>query len=179
MVVERGEVVGVLDGEEAGGDGLPAEFVEVEGDGVGRFQAGEFRPVPVAEEQSSAVGGVDVQAGAVGGAAAGDLGERVDGAGVGGAGGGDDEVGAGDPGEGFVQGGGVEGAGRCGNGDGVGQAEEPGGAGYGVVGVGAVDDPQAGAVPFAGEQGGELVGLGAAGGDQGVGGAGLPGRGRG
>lgn len=140
VVVEGGEVVGVGDGEEAGGDRLPAEFVQVEGDGVGGFQSGESVAVPVAEEEAPAVGGVDVEAGAVGGAAVGDLGERVDEAGVGGAGGGDDEVGAGDLGEGFVECGGVEGAGGCGDGDGFGQAGQPGGAGYGVVGVGAVEE---------------------------------------
>ncbi len=47
--------------------------------------------VAVAEEEASAVGGVDVEAGAVGGAEVGDVGERVDEAGVGGAGGGGDE----------------------------------------------------------------------------------------
>ena len=82
---EGGEVVGVADGEEAGGDGLPAEFVQVEGDGVGGVEAGEAVAVAVAEEEASAVGGVDVQSGAVGGAEGGDLGEGVDEAGVGGA----------------------------------------------------------------------------------------------
>ena len=42
VVGEGGEVAGVADGEEAGGDGLPAEFVQVEGDGVGAVQAGEL-----------------------------------------------------------------------------------------------------------------------------------------
>ena len=52
--------------------------------------------------------------------------------------------------------------------DGVGQAEEPGGAGQGVVGVGAADEADAGAVCLAGQEQGELVGFGAAGGDEGV-----------
>ncbi len=43
VVGECGEVAGVLDGEEACGDGLPAEFVQVEGDGVGVFEAGRVR----------------------------------------------------------------------------------------------------------------------------------------
>lgn len=38
---QGGEVVGVANGEEACGDGLPAEFVQVEGDGVGGVEAGE------------------------------------------------------------------------------------------------------------------------------------------
>lgn len=61
--------------------------------------------------------------------------------------------------------------------DGVGQAEQPGGAGQGVVGVGAVEEADAGAVGFAGEEEGELVGFGAAGGDEGVGGGRPLGRG--
>lgn len=92
VVVECVQVVGVAYGEEAGGGGLPAEFVQVEGDGVGAFDAVESVAVACAEQQSSAVGGVDVEAGAVGGAQVGDVGERVDEAGVGGArGGGYDE----------------------------------------------------------------------------------------
>lgn len=82
--------------------------------------------------------------------------------------GGDDEQGAVEFGEGFVERGEVEGAGGGGDGDGFGEAEEPGGAGDAVVGVGAADGLY-GAVAFAGEEQGELVGLGAAGGDDGVG----------
>lgn len=110
-----------------------------------------------------------MKAGAVGLAQVGDLGQRVDEAGVGGAGGGGDEQGARQLGEGFAEGGGVHRAGGGGDDDGVGQAEEPGGAGQGVVGVGAVDEPQAAvcaSVCFPGEKEGELVGLGAAGGDE-------------
>lgn len=84
-VGERGEVGGVAYGEESGGDGLPAEFVQVEGDGVGVGESVEFGAVPVAEEEASAVGGVDVEACAVGGAEVGDVGQRVDESGVGGA----------------------------------------------------------------------------------------------
>ncbi|CAM5690200.1 hypothetical protein SFUMM280S_05058 [Streptomyces fumanus] len=135
--------------------------------------------MPGAEQQAAAVGRVDVQPGAVGGAAGGDLGQRVDEAGVGGAGGGGDEVGAGGVAQGVVEGVGVEAAGRGGDGDGVGQAVEPGGAGQRVVGVGAVHEAQAGSVVLAGEEDGELVGFGAAGGDEGVGGAGLVGEGAG
>src|SRR5690606_8177898 len=177
-VVPQGpEVLGVADGQQAGRDGLPAEFVQVEGDGVGGVQSGERGPVAVAEEQRPAVGGVDVEAGAVGGAAGGDLGQRVDQAGVGGAGGGGDQVGARHVGQGVVEGGGVEGAGGSGDLDGVGQAEEPGGTGQRVVGAGRVDEPHGGAEPFAREEEGELVGLGTAGGDEAVGVAGLAGEG--
>lgn len=178
-MVEGAQVVGVGDREESGGDGLPAELVQVQGDGVGGLQSREPGAVPLAEQEARAVGGVDVEAGAVGGAAVGDLGQRVDEPGVGGARGGGDEVRAGDLGEGLVQGGGVEGAGGGGDDDGLGQAEQPGGAGQRVVGARPVDQPQARAVPLAGEQDGELVGLGASGGDDGVGGAGLPGQGAG
>ena len=129
VLFEGGEVVGVVDVEEAGGDGLPAEFVQVEGDGVGVLEAGEVVAVAVAEQEGAAVGRVDVEAGVMGCAQAGDVGEGVDEAGVGGAGGGGDEVGAGVGGEGFLERGGVEGAGGGGEGDGFGQAEEPGGAG--------------------------------------------------
>lgn len=52
VLVECGEVVGVFDGEEACGDGLPAEFVQVEGDGVGGVEADEFGAVAVAEEEA-------------------------------------------------------------------------------------------------------------------------------
>ncbi len=62
---EGGEGGGVGDGQEAGRDRLPAEFVQVEGDGVGAGEAGEGGLVGVAEEQRPAVGGVDVEAGAV------------------------------------------------------------------------------------------------------------------
>ncbi|GAA3068508.1 hypothetical protein GCM10020000_61150 [Streptomyces olivoverticillatus] len=43
------------------GDGLPAEFVEVEGDGGGAVEAGEGGFEGVAEEEWSAVGGVDME----------------------------------------------------------------------------------------------------------------------
>lgn len=52
-VAQGVEVVGVLDGEEACGDGLPAEFVQVEGDGVGAVESVEFAAVVVAEEEAS------------------------------------------------------------------------------------------------------------------------------
>lgn len=177
MVVEGGEVLGVADGEESGGDGLPAEFVQVEGEGVGGVEAGESVAVAVAEEEAAAVGGVDVEAGAVGGGEGGDGGEGVDESGVGGAGGGGDDEGAGQGVEGVGEGGGVEGAGGGGDDHGFGEAEEPGGAGQGVMGVGAADEREGGAVGFAGEEEGELVGFGAAGGDECVGHACLGGEG--
>lgn len=55
----------------------------------------------------------------------------------------------------------------CGEDDGFGQAEEPGGAVEGVVGVRSADELDA-VVFLAGEEEGELVGFGAAGGDEGV-----------
>lgn len=58
-------------------------------------------------------------------------------------------------------------AGGGGDDDGLGQAEEPGGAVDGVVGGGTAHDLD-GAVSFSGEEEGELVGFGPAGGDQGV-----------
>lgn len=85
--------------------------------------------MPVAEEEASAVGGVDVQPGAVGRAVGGDLGQRVDESGVGGAGGGGDEQRAAQAGEGRVERVGVEGSARGGYDDGFGQSEQPGGAG--------------------------------------------------
>lgn len=105
----------------------------------------------------------------MGGAEVGDVGERVDAAGVGGAGGGGDQEWAWAPGEGFPQCGEVHDAGGGGDDDGFGQAEEPGGAGDAVVGVGGADGLY-GAVALAGEEECELVGLGAAGGDECVGG---------
>lgn len=153
------------------GGGLPAEFVEVEGDAVGAVEAVDLASVGGAEEEGSAVGGVDVEFGAVGGAEVGDVGEGVDLAGVGGAcGGGYEEgtVGAVEPGEGFVECGEVHDAGGGGDDDGGGEAEEPGGAADAVVGVGGADGLY-GAVAFAGEEQGELVGFGAAGGDECVG----------
>lgn len=53
VVAEWGEVVPVAYGEESCGDGLPAEFVQVEGDGVGAGEAAEFGAVAVAEEEAS------------------------------------------------------------------------------------------------------------------------------
>jgi hypothetical protein len=169
VLPQGGEIVGVPDGEEAGGDRLPAEFVQVEGDGVGGVEAGEHVPVPVAEEEASAVGGVHVEPGAVGGAAGGDVVQRVDVSGVGGAGGGGDEQRSGQAGEGLVERVGVERAAGGGYGDGFGQPEQPGGAGQRVVGVGPVHEPDGSAVGLPGEEQGELVGFGAAGGDEGVG----------
>lgn len=84
---------GVGDGEEACGDGLPAEFVEVEGEGAGAGEALDAGAVAGAEGEEAAVGGVDVEVGAVVVAQIGDGFERVDEAGVGGAGGGGDEDG--------------------------------------------------------------------------------------
>lgn len=52
-VFQCGEVAFVADGEEARGDGLPAEFVQVEGDGVGAVESVEQAAVPVAEEEAS------------------------------------------------------------------------------------------------------------------------------
>src|SRR5690606_26324447 len=78
VVVEGGEVVAFGYGEEAGGCGLPAEFVQVEGDAVGAVEAVEEGAVGGAEEEGSAVGGVDVEFGAVGGAEVGDGVEGVD-----------------------------------------------------------------------------------------------------
>lgn len=173
-VVEHGEIGRVTDGEETGGDGLPAEFVQVEGDAVGGVQAGQQIAVAVAEEQATAVGGVHVEPCAVRRAHGRDLGEGVDHPGVGGAGGGGDEVRAGQRGEGLVEGGGVEGTGRGGHHDGLGQPEQPGGARQRVVRVGPVHQPHPGAARLPREQQGDLVGLGAAGGDQGRGH--LPGR---
>lgn len=166
---EGGQQGGVGDGEEACGDGLPAEFVQVDGEGVGAAEACDAGAVAGAEGEEASVRGVDVEVGAVLLAQVGDGFERVDEAGVGGAGGGGDEDGAGGGGEGFGEAGGVEGAGGGGETGGGGQAEEPGGAGDRVVGAGSVEDGQAGSVAFAGEEQGELVGLGAAGGDEGVG----------
>ncbi len=137
-----------------------------------RSSPAEAVAVTVAEDEASAVGRVDVETGAVGRAQAGDLGQRVDESGVGGARGGGDQdgaAGAGQGGEGLVEGGGVEGAGGGRDDDGVGQAEQPGGAGQRVVGVASADQLHAAALGFTGEQQGELVGLGAAGGDEGVG----------
>lgn len=163
------EVVVVGDGEDACGGGLPAEFVEVEGDAVGAVEAVEFGAVGGAEEEGAAVGGVDVEFGSVGGAEVGDVVEGVDLAGVGGAcGGGDEEALVVVSGEGFFECGEVHDAGGGGDGEGFGEAEEPGGAVDAVVGVGGADGLY-GAVAFAGEEEGELVGFGAAGGDEGVG----------
>lgn len=119
---------------------MPAEFVEVEGDGGGAVEAGELGAAGGAEEEPGAVGGVDVEAGAVVFADVGDLREGVDEARVGGSGGGGDEFGSGQVGEGFVERCGVEGPGGGGHGDRVGEAEEPGGAGQGVVGACAGDE---------------------------------------
>lgn len=52
-VLQYGEVVGVAYGEESCGDGLPAEFVQVEGDGVGAVESVELGAVVVAEEEAS------------------------------------------------------------------------------------------------------------------------------
>lgn len=106
---EGGQLGRVGDGEESGCDGLPAEFVQVEGDGLGAFQAGELVAVAVAEQEGAAVGGVHVEFGVVGGAQLGDGGQRVDGAGVGGTGGGDDQEGLVVAGEGGVECGEVDG----------------------------------------------------------------------
>lgn len=119
---------------------MPAEFVEVEGDGGGAVEPGELCAAGGAEQEPGAVGRVDVEAGTVVFADVGDLREGVDEARVGRSGGGGDEFGSGQVGEGFVERRGVEGAGGRGHGDGVGQAEEPGSAGQGVVGVGAGDE---------------------------------------
>lgn len=167
-MVEYVEVGAVGDGEDACGCGLPAEFVQVEGDAVGAVEAVDLASVGGAEEEGLAVGGVDVEFGAVGGAEVGDVGEGVDLAGVGGACGGGDEQGAVEFGEGFVECGEVHDACGGGDDDGCGKAEEPGGAGDAVVGVGGADGLY-GAVAFAGEEQGELVGFGAAGGDECVG----------
>lgn len=169
VVVQGCEVAGVLDGEDSGGDRLPAEFVQVEGDGVGGCQSGELGAVALAEQEGAAVRRVDVESCAVGSAECGDVGEGVDESGVGGARGGCYEDRAGECGEGLIEGGGIEGAGGRGYDDGGGQAEQPGGAGQRVVGVATDDQPHARAVCFAGEEEGELVGFGAAGGDEGVG----------
>lgn len=50
-MVEGVEVVVVGDGEDAGGRGLPAEFVQVEGDAVGAVEAVEEGAVGGAEEE--------------------------------------------------------------------------------------------------------------------------------
>lgn len=122
LVVEWGEVVAVGDGEDACGCGLPAEFVEVEGDAVGAVEAVDLVAVGGAEEEGPAVGGVDVEFRAVGGAEVGDGGEWVDLAGVGGAGGGGDEEGlVAVVGEGLVECGEVHDAVGGGDGEGVGR----------------------------------------------------------
>lgn len=117
-LVEGGEVVLVAYGEESCGYGLPAEFVQVEGDGVGGVDAGELVSVPGAEEETAAICRVDVQAGAVSCAQVRDLGQRVDLSGVCGACGGSDEEGALEGAEGGLQVCGVEG----GEGGGVGHS---------------------------------------------------------
>lgn len=129
LVVEGVEGGGSGYGEEPGGDGLPAEFVEVEGDGVGAFDAVELVSVGFAEEEGAAVCGVDVEFGAVAVAEVGDFGEGVDESCVGGACGGGDEDGSAagaesggvSDGEGFVEGGEVDGSGGCGDGEGWGR----------------------------------------------------------
>ncbi len=103
-VAEDGEVGGVAYGEESGGGRLPAEFVQVDGDGTGPVEAVEEPAVGRAEEDGASVGGVDVEFGAVGRGDVGELRERVDEALVGGSGGGDDEDGAGEGGQGRVEG---------------------------------------------------------------------------
>lgn len=121
LVVECVEVVVVGDGEDAGGCGLPAEFVQVEGDAVGAVEAVDEVAVGGAEEEWAAVGGVDVEFGAVGFGEVGDGVEGVDVAGVGGAGGGCDEEGALVSGEGGFEGREVHGAGGGGDDEGVGR----------------------------------------------------------
>lgn len=67
------------------GDGLPAEFVQVDGEGVGAAESGEFVAVAGTEGEEAAVCGVDVEVGAVAVAEVGDAVDRVDEACVGGA----------------------------------------------------------------------------------------------
>ncbi|CAM5644540.1 hypothetical protein SSPIM334S_07665 [Streptomyces spiroverticillatus] len=105
------------------------------------------------------------------GAEVGDLGEGVDLPGVGRSCGRGHEEGVVQVGQRLVEGGQVQDAGGGGHDDGLGEPEEPGGAGERVVGVGSDDQLHRSvqAVLLAGEEEGELVGLGAAGGDEGVG----------
>ncbi len=156
----------------------------VEGDRVGPVDAVEQWGEPVGEERAAAVGGVDVEPGAVPGGEVGDVVQRVDGSGVGGAGGGDD----GDRG-GALPAGLGEGVGqRFGfhaelavDGDGAdgafAEAEQRGGALDGEVGGLGGQDPGADVVRdavqldvgaeslVAGEHQAHQVGLGAAGGE--------------
>lgn len=70
---QRREHPGVRDGEHSGGNRLPAEFVQVERYGSGVLQAREERGEPLAEQQRTTVGGIDVESGRVPLGDAGDL----------------------------------------------------------------------------------------------------------